>query len=107
MSKAKLIVAGFLCAIGLMAVTLEGCGGSSATYASVCNQICDKIASCSGDPGATAQSTANCKQACTGETCSNESARISAGQACLAKDCASLIPCLATAPACQGGGTAG
>jgi len=105
MSKAKLFVAGVLCSIGLMAVTLEGCGGSSATYASVCNDGCEKITSCT--PGATAQDTADCKASCTGETCSNESARVSAGQACLSKDCAAFIPCLAAAPACQSGGVGG
>lgn len=102
------MLVGALLAAGVSAVTVQGCGSSSSSgdYMALCNQGCDKTATCLG------LDAASCKQQCSSQTtmtmsCSNSAAIISAYKGCLAMDCSAFLGCVAGLPPCQSGGGQG
>jgi hypothetical protein len=109
--KVSVVLVSALAAAGVGAVTVQGCGGSSSSdYVALCNQACDKTATCFGADAAA------CKQDCTSRggtvaACGNAAAIKSAYQACVNGTCEAFLTCAATVPACQGssgqGGSSG
>lgn len=110
------LIAGLVASLAFVVGTMQGCGGSSggSDFKSLCNQGCDKAASCQGDADATtiAQFKMQCQASCNAQptNCTNESARVSAAKACLAmSDCTAAGECALGIPPCQNGtgGTTG
>jgi hypothetical protein len=105
-TKAMPLLGAAICVLAFTAGTLQGCGGSSAeSRLSLCEKICDKVATCSS-----AAADPSCKAACKGTSdggatvCTNEGAILTKMKECSDKSCADLDACRATIPACTTGG---
>jgi hypothetical protein len=100
----------FVAGLATMAATTQGCGGGSAgsgDLASVCNQGCTKLATCT----ASGSSMDACLASCNAQAnCSNVSAIVAAEQKCIGMtDCTAAGACIASRPTCVtgSGGTSG
>jgi hypothetical protein len=87
---------------GFLSGSQQGCGSgsSSGNFQAVCDQGCDKQASCMSGFDA-----ANCKATICTEQCSNASAMASKISQCNSMACANFLACIVTTPACQGSST--
>lgn len=109
-SKTVSVLGRSILAFGFVLCALQSCGSSSSDTTAVCNQLCNRVYSCTEADGGPAPAAAmtQCTEICAAEKCTNQSQLVTAANTCLAKSsCSDFIACTATAPTCQTSTTTG